>query len=84
MGVRVVRTGVRVVRTAVRGVRTGVGLARFTLGPERWTPVDLSGIGAALDRVEAIWKMDVQPFLLVASEPVVVVEGTPAAARRLG
>ena len=67
---------------AVRVVRMGVGLARFTLGPERWTPVDLSGIGAALDRVEAIWKMDVQPFLLVAPEPVVVAEGAPAAATK--
>ncbi len=75
--------GARVVRVGGRHL-AGVGLARVTLGTERWAPVDLSGIGAAIDRVGAIWKMDVQPFLLVAPEPVVVAEGTPAAARRLG
>ena len=73
--------GARVVRVGRRHL-AGVGLARVTLGPERWAPVDLSGIGAALDRVEAIWKMDVQPFLLVAPEPVVVAEGAPAAATK--
>jgi len=75
--------GARVVRVGGRHL-AGVGLARVTLEDARWAPVDLSSLGAALDRVAAIWKTNVQPFLLVAPEPVVVAEGAPAAARRRG
>lgn len=73
--------GARVLRVG-RKHFAGVGIARVTPGPDRWAPIDLSGIGTALDRVEAIWKTDVQPFLLLAPEPVVVAEGTSAAAKK--
>lgn len=58
----------------------GVQLARVTLGPERWAPLDLSGIGGAIGRVEALWKTEVQPLLFVAPDPVVLDEGGSAKA----